>query len=166
MLSARGTNNMSKENGNTVTEVTFKKNVDYFEMAEGTLYTVDALMQKYDSGKSTIYNKARDAGMEVVKIAGFPCFMDDAKIFSKKERIYDTKHLKPMTSYGELVNIVKDIHRACTIPEEKTSSRLATIEALLLNTVEHQKANNKLLTDILNHLTKGEKKDDSSFKRI
>ena len=143
-------------------EVTFKKNVDYFEMAEGTFYTIDALMKKYDCGRSTLYNKGRDAGMEVVKIAGFPCFMDDAKVFSKKERVYETKHLKPMTSYGELVKLVKDIQtdiRACTIPEEKTSSRLATVEALLLNTVEHQKANNKLLTDILNHLTKGEKKD-------
>lgn len=151
---------MSKANGNGTEEVTFKRNVDYFELADGTYYTVEALQKKYNLGRSTIYNKARDAGIELTKIAGIPCFMDDAVIFAKKERVYNTTHLKPMTSYGELVVIVKDIQkdiRACTIPEGQTSNKLAIIETLLLNSIEHQKTNNKLLNEILNHLTKGEK---------
>lgn len=161
MPTIKGLKIVSEESGNK--EVTFKKNVDYFELKEGTVYTIDALQKKYNIGRSTVYNKARDGNLELVKIGNFPCFLDDPNVFSKKERVYPAshaKHLKPMTSYGELVNMVKDIQRdikACTIPDDNTSNRLATIEALLLNTVEHQKANNKLLNEILNHLTKGEK---------
>lgn len=149
---------MSKTNGTEeVREVSFKKNVDFFEMAEGTFYTVDALIKKYHIGRSTVYNKARDAGIEVVKIASFPCFMDDGNAFSKKERVYNTKHLKPMTSYGELTKIIKEISEFVLATNTRTFSHTAEITTIRKEQMRLLEAVYRIettLSQILDHLTK------------
>src|SRR5262245_53534528 len=96
-----------KKNG-TSAEINLIENVDYFNMADGLFMTIDSLAKKYGIGKSTVYNKARDANLTLKKIAGKPCFLDH-KAFERQERVYKTNHLKPMTTYGELVKTVNEM---------------------------------------------------------
>lgn len=106
-------------NGKEVTE--FKKNTDYFEMSEGVFWTVDALMRKYDIGKSTLYNKARDNNIPTMKIFNVVCFKDSDKFNKLKNNAGNIENLKgyQLTSYAELHRKVEELLnsiRAQTLP--------------------------------------------------
>lgn len=163
---------MSEKNGNV--EVTFKKNVDYFEFADGVYYTLDALKKKYDCGDSLIYKRAKEFDIERISILNVTCYKDDdrfAKIPHKNRvRNFGDTGVK---SYAEVYNQLQvtldmlEEQRKQLIDKEsahrKDTGRIVdAVEkntGMLVEYLKEIKRNNSLLEDLLNYVTK-EKKND------
>jgi hypothetical protein len=160
-------NRIDTVNGKEVTE--FKKNTDYFEMSDGVFWTVEALMKKYDSGRSTIYNKARDNNIPTMRVIDTVCFKDSDK-FTKGKPGGNVKSIEPhkLTSYAELHRKVEELIktvRAATIPdlsdrERQSEDKLVGIETRLSVLKDLILDMNECVHNILDEMTK-EKKDAS-----
>lgn len=167
-------------NGKEVQE--FKKNTDYFEMSDGVFWTVEALMKKYDIGKSTLYNKARDNNIPTMKVLGIVTFKDSDKFNKLKNGAGNIENLKGkgVLSYAELYRKIDELItfvRAATIPDAtqnkevqelilsintRTFTHTAEISNLTnkLNLVyESCFRTEKMVFEILEHLTKGKSND-------
>lgn len=84
-------------------EILFKKNVDFFELKEGTFYTIDALAKKYDTATNTLYKKAKDFDIPMEKIAGFTCFKDDIRFEKQKRTINgNAENMRSLIAYPQL----------------------------------------------------------------
>lgn len=89
-----------EENGK---QVVLKKNIDFFELKDGTFYTVEALAKKYDTATNTIYKKAKDYDIDKVSIAGYTCFKDDLRFEKQKgNHSADVTNMRQLVSYPQL----------------------------------------------------------------
>ena len=159
-------------------EVTFKENVDYFELKDGTYYTMEALKKKFDCGDSLIYKRAKEFDIPKKVIAGIPCYVADLR-FEKiphkdrnNGRLADNFNGKSVKSYAEVYNLIMDMldvleeQRKQLNDKEyehrKDTGRIVdSVEkntGMLIEFVKEIKRNNSLLEDLLNYVTR-EKKD-------
>lgn len=165
-------NRIDTVNGKEVVE--FKKNTDYFEMSDGVFWTVDALMKKYDIGRSTLYNKARDNNIPTMKVLDIVCFKDSEKFNKIKKSAGDIGHLKgyQITTYAELHRKVEELLnsiKAQTLPSgiDGLASEVRKVnDGYMVNMDRLNKTitrlndsvveNNRLLNEVLNYLTTNE----------
>lgn len=123
-------------------EVKFKKNVDFFELKEGTYYTLDALRRKYKCSDWHIGRKVKEFNIDKESIMGKIVYKDDIRY----EKYHNTNGKKvggkPTITYVELRNSVDAL-------------MLAVKENMNVNEVRILKMQSTL-EEILNHLTKGE----------
>lgn len=156
----------------------FKKNTDFFEMSDGVFWTIEALMKKYEIGRSTVYNKARDNDIPMMRVLNIVCFKDSDKFNKLKNGAGNIENLKgkQITTYAQLHRTVEDNIALNKVNWErlseflsKTNNRLDDVNIQLSQI--NQKINDvflaaddkveeiKILRDtmqqILDHLTKG-----------
>jgi hypothetical protein len=92
---------MSKVGNNGKEEINFVENQDFFNMVDGTYWTIKALSTKYETAENTIYKKAKEYGINRINIAGLTCFKDDNR-FKKQPRNSDASNMRSLIAYPQL----------------------------------------------------------------
>lgn len=157
---------MKNGNREEVKEVTLNRNVDYFELNDGTYMTIDALCKKYECQHTHIYRRAKEFEIKTEVILGTKIFKDSPH-FEKKPKAMNLNsgnHV-PLTSYATLHRTIEELiaqnnthFSENTVLYKEIKNDIQAISALVLNLVEHQKSTRKALEQLMNYLTTKETK--------
>lgn len=101
---------MSKNNNelNGVSQVELIENKDYFEMKDGTWYTIEGAAKKYGIATTTVSWKGNQFDIAKKKIAGSLCYKEDERFTYQKAKPSNADHLPKNPTYSELVHRVTE----------------------------------------------------------